>query len=153
MMTLLAHKDKLQWQTSAIRNLSLWVKARTEHACLKADEFMDVHASLSPFQSVICSRTVIPSLHSSAPHHSEASQGLSTYRHPRLTATRLLLANDASTPKCRRERVDSPCRKLSGLKPRILTARTSNTPALCRHSRQRQLHCPPTSYISAPSFL
>ena len=49
LVKVLFHKDKLQVAyRSATCNLSLWIKARTEHACLKASEFLIIHASLSP---------------------------------------------------------------------------------------------------------
>lgn len=58
LVTVLVHKGKLQAAyKSATCNLSLWIKARTEHACLKASEFLIIHASLSPFLSFICSKT------------------------------------------------------------------------------------------------
>lgn len=72
---------------SATCNLSLRIKARTEHACQKTSEFFNVHARLPPFDTFIYSRVVPPSLYCCAPHHSEASQGLSPYRHPWLMAT------------------------------------------------------------------
>lgn len=82
MVTVLVRKGKLQVAyKSATCNLSLWITAGTEHACLKASEFLDVRAPLSPFLSFICSKTVL--LHCTATPHttSEASQGLSSYRH------------------------------------------------------------------------
>lgn len=77
MVTVLVRKGKLQVAyKSATCNLSLWITAGTEHACLKASEFLDVRAPLSPFLSFICSKTVL--LHCTATPHttSEASQGL-----------------------------------------------------------------------------
>lgn len=57
MVKVLVHKDKLRVAyKSAACNLSLWIKARTEHACLKTSEFSNVHARLSPF--LICSIAV-----------------------------------------------------------------------------------------------
>lgn len=69
MVKVLVHKDKLRVAyKSAAYNLSLWIKARTEHACLKTSEFSNVHARLSPF--LICSIAVEPSVLvlTAAPH-------------------------------------------------------------------------------------
>lgn len=52
-VTVFVHKDKLQVAyKSATCNLSLRIKARTEHACLKTSGFSNVHVQLSPF--LIC---------------------------------------------------------------------------------------------------
>lgn len=73
LVKVLVHKGKLQVAyKSATCNLSLWIKARTEHACLKASEFLDVHASLSPFLSFIYSKTVL--LHYTAMPHTFAER-------------------------------------------------------------------------------
>lgn len=72
-MKVLVHKGKLQAAyKSATCNLSLWIKARTEHACLKAGEFLIIHASLSPFLSFICNKTVL--LHCTATPHTFAKR-------------------------------------------------------------------------------
>lgn len=73
LVKVLVHKGKLQVAyKSATCNLSLWIKARTEHACLKASEFLIIHASLSPFLSFICSKTVL--LHCTAAPHTFAKR-------------------------------------------------------------------------------
>lgn len=73
LVKVLVHKGKLQVvYKSATCNLSLWIKVGTEHACLKASEFLDVHASLSPFLSFICSKTVL--LHCTAKPHTFAKR-------------------------------------------------------------------------------
>lgn len=147
LVKVLVHKGKLQVAyKSATCNLSLWIKARTEHACLKASEFLDVHASLSPSCLLYKVGLSIPVVRlRPTPLWSVIRSVI--IQTPLADVNKLILANDDSMPKYQHEKIACPCHKPSRLTLRWLASRTFNILVLCRYSR------PATTSLPTHSFL
>lgn len=152
-MKVLVHKGKLQVAyKSATCNLSLWIKARTEHACLKASEFLIIHASLSPFLSFICSKTVLLIVRL-CPTPLRSVTGSVIIQTPLADVNKLILANDDNMPKYRHEKIACPCHKPSRLTLRWLASRTFNILVLCRYSGPATASLPTHSFLVLRSTL
>lgn len=155
LVKMLVHKGKLQVAyKSATCNLSLWIKARTEHACLKASEFLDVHASLyhSYLLYAVKRNSFIVRLRPTPLRSVTRSVVIQT---PLADVNKLILANDDSMPKYRHEKIACPCHKPSRLTLRWLASRTFNKLVLCRYSRQATASQPTHScfYSFIPPYL
>lgn len=153
LVKVLVHKGKLQMAyKSATCNLSLWIKARTEHACLKASEFLDVHASLSPscLLSVVGLSIPVVLLRPTPKRSATRSVIIQT---PLADVNKLILANDDGMPKYRHEKIACPCHKPSRQKLRWLASRTFNILVLCRYSRPATASLPTLSFLVLRSTL